>query len=171
MLRLAIDYRDKLNQQMRKTAFDPKYTYYHFSTYRNYKVDIAEDSWNMIQMVSVDSDENVLGYLSCGCNRSCNKVHSIGAINFGTVNIGFSRDFYEFLTSLFTVHSFNKIEWEVVVGNPAEKIYDKIVDKYGGRIVGTRIDSTVLMDGSFHDVKEYEIFKKDFLNVYKKRME
>jgi hypothetical protein len=50
----------------------------------------------------------------------------------------------------------------VVVGNPAERLYDRVINKYGGRIVGIKEKSTKLIDGLYYDVKLYEIFKEDF---------
>lgn len=91
-----------------------------------------------------------------------NKVTGIAAINFKGVNITFSKDFYQFLTDLFEVHKFNKIEWQVAIGNPAEKIYDKIIKKYGGNIVGIQHESTKFDDGKYYDVKEYEMLKRDY---------
>lgn len=111
-------------------------------------------------MVSVDKNDNILGYFSVCIERPANKVNSIGAINFGKLNITF-KDFYKFLDSLFIVHNFNKVEWCVVIGNPAEKMYDKIIkSKYHGKVVGINHESTILEDGKLYDVKEYELFKK-----------
>lgn len=113
-------------------------------------------------MVSVDKSNNVIGFLSAEIYRMVNKVSSIGAINFYNTNVVFSRDFYKFLTELFDVHNFNKIEWEVSMGNPAERMYDKIINKFGGRVVGIRHEAVKLHDGIVCDVKEYEIFKRDY---------
>jgi hypothetical protein len=121
-------------------------------------------------MVSVDKNDNVIGYLSASTDRSANKITSLGVINFGELSIVFSRDFYKFLDNLFTIHNFNKIEWCVVVGNTAEKMYDKIIDKYHGRVVGVNHESTILEDGKYYDVKEYEIFKRDY-DKYKNKKE
>ncbi len=113
-------------------------------------------------MVSVDAKDNVIGYFAADIDRYTSKISNIGAINFGEVNLTFSKDFYQFLSELFTKHKFRKIEWFVICGNPAEKIYDKIISKYGGRIIGIRRESTITAGGILRDEKEYEIFKEDF---------
>ena len=41
-------------------------------------------------------------------------------------------------------------------------MYDKIIKKYGGNIVGIQHDSTKFDDGKYYDVKEYEIMKTDY---------
>lgn len=119
-------------------------------------------------MVSVDKNDNILGYLSCQCDRSVNKISSIGAINFYELNCIFSKDFYTYLSNIFIKHNFNKIEWCVVIGNPAEKMYDKLVQKYNGRIVGINHESTKLEDGRLCDVKEYELFQRDYIKSMRK---
>ena len=83
-------------------------------------------------------------------------------MNFYDKNVTFSRDLYIFLTDLFNKFNFRKIEFTVVIGNPAEVMYDRIMDKYGGSIVGIKKLSTKLIDGKYYDVKMYEIFKDDF---------
>jgi RimJ/RimL family protein N-acetyltransferase len=70
---------------------------------------------------------------------------------------------YNFLVDLFDKFNFRKIEWTVVVGNDnAEKMYDRIINKYGGKIVGVKEKSTKLIDNKYYDIKYYEIFKDDF---------
>lgn len=168
MLKLAFPYREKLNQAWQSIAFDEKYQFYNGGGYWSYDVKLDDNSWDNIQMVSVDKDDNVIGYLSARIDRQSNKVSSVGAINFKDRSITFSKDFYRFLTELFTKHHFRKIEWYVIVGNPAEKMYDKIVTKYGGRMVGVRCESTMTADGILRDEKEYEIFRSNYDLISKK---
>jgi hypothetical protein len=74
----------------------------------------------------------------------------------------FSHDMGDFIFSLFLRHRFNKIVFRVVVGNPAEDIYDRFCVKYGGRIVGVLKDNVKLLDGKNYDEKLYEIMLNDF---------
>ena len=142
--------------------FKDKYKYYNNNNYWNYEIELKKDSWNQVEMVSVDKNDKVIGYLCAYFERSSNKVSGIAAINFEDVSITFSKDFYKFLINLFEVHNANKIEWTVVVGNPAEKLYDKLINRFGGMIVGINHDTTILGDGKLYDMKEYEMFKRDY---------
>jgi len=101
--------------------------------------------------------------------RSSDKVSSLGIINFYDKNLTFSRDLYKFLKDLFEKYNFRKIEFNVVIGNPIEKMYDKYIDKYGGSIVGIRKESTRLQDGKYYDVKIYEIFRENYLGLKNKQ--
>ena len=40
------------------------------------------------------------------------------------------------ISDIFERFNFRKLSCAVVIGNPIEKTYDKLVPKYGGRIVG-----------------------------------
>ena len=161
-LKLAFPYEGKLNVAWQSVVFNEKYQFYVGTSMWDYTIKIDDSSWNKIQMVSVDADDNVIGYLTAHLDRYSNKVSGVGAINFTDINLTFSRDFNQFLCELFTKHKYRKIEWFVIVGNPAEKMYDQIVSKYGGRIVGTRYGATITADGVLRDEKEYEIFKEDY---------
>jgi hypothetical protein len=162
MLKLAFSYKDKLNQVWQSVIFKEKYQFYNCGNSWNYKIELDESSWEKLQMVSVDAQDNVIGYLSANIDRFTYKISNISAINFGEVNITFSKDFYQFLSELFTKYKFRKIEWFVTVGNPAEKLYDRIIEKYGGRVIGIRHASAITTDGILRDEKEYEIFKSDY---------
>jgi hypothetical protein len=162
MLKLAYPYQDALNQVWQACVLQEKYQFYNPVNFWSYTIDLSNSSWDSIQMVSVDNDDGILGYFTAYIDRISRKVSNIGAINFGTLSITFSKDFYQFLIELFTKHHFRKVEWNVVIGNPAERMYDKIVAKYGGRIVGVRRESTTTADGVLRDEKLYEIFQCDY---------
>jgi hypothetical protein len=162
MLKPAYTYKDKLQEVYNSIIFKDKYKYYNFNNYWEYEVKLSTDSWNNIEMVSIDKNGNVIGFLKANIERSTEKVSSLGVINFYDKNIVFSRDLYQFLVDLFNTYNFRKIEWTVVIGNKAEYMYDRIVNKYGGRVVGVKRCSTKLIDGKYYDVKLYEIFKEDW---------
>jgi hypothetical protein len=162
MLKLAFSYKEKLNQPWQSVIFNEKYQFYNYGNSWNYKIELSENSNDSMEMVSVDAEDNVIGYIAAAIDRYTNKISNICAINFEEVNFTFAKDFYQFLSDLFTKYKFRKIEWRVIIGNPAEKLYDKIIGKYGGRIVGVRYQSTITTDGILRDEKEYEIFKSDY---------
>ena len=164
MLKLAYSYKEKLQNEWQRVVFDPKFQFYNADACWNYTIDVADNSWDKIQMVSVDSGEKVQGYLTAYINRASNIVSGLAVINFNDVNVRFALDLHQFITDLFSKHQFRKIEWFVVVGNPAEKMYDKFISKHGGRIVGIKKESTRTSDGVLRDIKEYEIFERDYMN-------
>jgi len=162
MLKIAYTYKDKLQEVYNTIVFNDKYKYYNNSIYWSYEVKLSQDSWNNIEMVSVDKNNNVRGFFRASISRESDKISALGIMNFYDKSVTFSKDLYQFLSDLFIKYNFRKIEFTVVIGNPAEKMYDRIMKKYGGRIVGVEKLSTKLVDGLYYDVKYYEIFKEDF---------
>lgn len=165
MLKIAYYYIGKLQSEYSKIINNQQYKYYNNSEYWNYNFELSDkgSNWGAIEYVSVDNDDNVIGFLGANLDRSINNVTCLRILNFkDKANIIFSKDLMTFLKELFTVHNFRKINFSIVVGNPIEKMYDKYCLKYGGRIVGVFKDHTVLTDGKYHDTKYYEIFNEDF---------
>ena len=60
------------------------------------------------------------------------------------------------------------MEFDVICGNPVEKSYDKMVAKYGGRVIGIRKRVATLMDNKLYDSKSYEILREDYLKSKQK---
>jgi hypothetical protein len=67
------------------------------------------------------------------------------------------------LDEIFTKFKFRKLKYSVFVGNPIENTYDRLTEKYGGRIIGISKQDDRLIDGDFYDLKSYEIFKDDYM--------
>lgn len=160
MLKMAIQYEEELIEASRKVWYEDKYKYY--CTYWE-DIKINENTWDQHQFVSVNSKGNIVGFISYNIDREASICYSFGAINF-TDNITFGIDLGRAVKDIFEKFNFRKLRFSVFVGNPIEKSYDKIIKKYGGRIVGTYKDEARLMDGSYCDEKLYEIMRKDYMN-------
>jgi hypothetical protein len=165
ILKLAYQYKDKLQVAYSNIIFQDKYKFYNFNNYWNYQLKLSESSWDDIEMTSVDQNDNVRGYLRAGISRTSDKISCLGIMNFYDTNVTFSRDLYQFLKDLFEKYNFRKFEFNVVVGNPIEKMYDKYIKKYGGSIVGIKRESTKLQDDKLYDIKLYEIFKENYMKM------
>ena len=161
---MAFPLKDKLQKEYEKIVGNEFYKYYNPATWWNFNLKIEDSSWSGIDYVSVDGNENIIGYMRAEISRNDNKVSSLAILNFkNKSNITYSKDLYQFLTELFTKYCFRKIEFSVVVGNPIEKMYDKYIQKYGGKIVGKYSEYVTLQDGNCCDFKLYEIFRTEFL--------
>lgn len=163
MLDLAIKYSEQLQEKMLSTWFVEKYKYFHYGNwYSNEKI-IAEDTWNQHQFVSVNKQGEVLGLISYEIRRSENDCCALCIINFSEDKITFGMDVGSCLQDIFEKFQFRKLKFSVVVGNPIEPTYDKLVEKYGGRIVGYYKEDVKLIDGKYYDSKLYEITREDYM--------
>lgn len=161
MLDIATNHIEEVKHKMKQIWFQDKYKYYNYNEYYR-EIDIADETWDTHQFVSLDNNGNVIGYIDYQINRQTYNCHNIGIINFSNNKISFGMDVGQVLTDMFKKFKFNKLTFSVVVGNPIEKTYDKMVNKYGGRIVGVYEKETKLIDGEYYDVKVYEITRNNY---------
>lgn len=164
MLRLAIEHKNDLAKSMTATSIFPKNKWFHCLGYTEYTLNVRENDFDGLQMVSVIPGGYVIGFFACGFDRIVRKAYQIEAINFSFKNNTlFARDMFAFLDGLFTTYGMNKVEWSVVVGNPIEAQYDRIAKRYGGSIVGVEHQTCTLRDGTLCDKKYYELMRSEYM--------
>jgi hypothetical protein len=162
MLELAIKYEEKLQGLFSNIAFDEKYMFFSGSSYRD-KYKAAESTWNKHEFVSLDKEGNVIGYIKYGIDRECSIANSLQIVNFTNNKVTFGRDVMQALDEIFTKFKFRKLKYSVFIGNPVESTYDRLTEKYGGRISGIQLQDDKLIDGNYYDFKSYEIFRDDYI--------
>ncbi len=165
MLEPAIKYKEQLEKVQYEVWFDDKYKYWNCNVYYN-TLQIDTDTWNKHQFVSVKNGE-VIGYIAYNISRSDNSVHSLSIMNFSDNKAAFGMDLGRALKDIFERYKFRKLNFTVVIGNPIEKSYDKMIKKYGGRIVGTYKADVKLIDGEYYDKKSYEILADEYFATIK----
>lgn len=84
-------------------------------------------------------------------------------VNFVDVNIIFSKDLLQFLTDIFEKFKIRKLKFSCYTDNPIEPKYEKMIKKFGGRVVGIQKKNDKLTDGDYHDLKMYELLRSDYL--------
>jgi len=175
MLDIAQKYESELQLLFLNITYDLNYQYYMGVAWQN-KFKCFESNYNDIEMVSKDMDNKVIGYIRVNVDRASNTITGMSIINFYSFNkekskerLIFGRDVVKFIDDIFNKYKFRKIRYAVCSGNPIESTYDKLTDKYGGRIVGYYLKEDKLLDGEYHDYKMYELFAADYLKrKYKK---
>jgi len=163
MLQPAALHVDFLTRRFTEIAFEDKYKYYFPMGYRD-KFKIVEGTWTRHEFVSVDREGNVLGYIAYNIDRDCMVAHSLCIINFGKEHVIFSKDLAHAIREVFEKFKFRKLRWMVSVGNPAERHYDRMCVRLGGRIIGIYEKEDKLIDGTYADRKEYEIMRDRYLD-------
>ncbi len=166
MLEFAQNHEKELLKKMRWTWGKEKYWYYHRSSYMA-PIEIDTDTWSNTQFVSLNSSGEVIGYLGYGVTQPERYVSYLAIINF-TDNILFGMDVLRMLKDIFEKYQYKKIVFSVIIGNPVELKYDRLISRYGGRVVGIYKDHVMLPDGRLYDEKFYEILRTDYLKHRKK---
>lgn len=162
MLRPAQLYAEKLAEAQVNTWYNPKYMYYMGGTFSEAS-ELGGDNRNTHNFVSVDKDDEVVGYISYYVNWESMSAKNLGIIGFGDANVLFAKDVYEAISNIFTVYHFNRLSWFCIADNPAIKAYRRLVKMYGGRECGYHRQATKLQDGKLHDVVDFEILACEFL--------
>jgi hypothetical protein len=159
MLEYAKKHEDKLRELFFDVAFDLFYQFEQLVSYRD-TFELPKDTWAANNFVSV-YDGNILGIVGYQIRRVENAVYGLYIVRFGEPEAPhryvFGKDVMTAIKDIFEKYRFNKLNFTVVRGNPIEKTYDKLINRYNGRIVGVREQETRLIDGRLYDVKEYEL--------------
>lgn len=161
MLDLAINHAEELQKCFRSIWFQDKYKFWNFTSYYE-DMEITDSTWSKHQFVSLDSSGEVIGYIGYEINRSSGVVDGLNIINFTDNKATFGMDAGQALRDIFEKFHFRKLVFVVVIGNPIEKTYDRMIARYGGRIIGIQSQQVKLIDGQFYDVKMYEILLDDY---------
>lgn len=164
MLELAKKYEDQISEALCNTWYDDKYKYFHCSSFHE-SFKLPDNDWDGRNFVSVDKNDNLIGYFCYELYRPTNMTCGFGAINFTDNKATFGKDLLTVIDDIFCKFNHQKLEFAVIVGNPIEKSYDKIVSKYGGSIVGVRHRHITLYDNQYYDDKLYEILREDYLKA------
>ena len=124
----------------------------------------GDTTWNQHEFVSLSSDNKILGYIRYNINQRSGVAYGFCAINFTKEpSIVFAKDLIKAVKDVFELYKLNKLKYSVFVGNPIERSYDALTQKYGGRIIGISKNDAKLIDGNFYDYKAYEILRENYM--------
>jgi hypothetical protein len=144
-----------------QTAFDPFYKYMDMCAYRE-DFSLPKDTNGQHYFTSIWQDK-IIGFINYQINREANRVDGFFCVHFGKKHSYiFAKDLMTAIRDIFEEYKFNKINFCVIIGNPVEKTYDRLIKKYGGRIVGVFKNDIKLIDGNLYDLKCYELMAADY---------
>jgi len=162
MIDIANKYADELKKKFFDTWGKERYKYWQINGYDKGCPEFPETNYGEVHFVIKNADE-IIGYVSYNINRQTRCVWGFEAVNFSDNKTLFGLSLFRILKNVFEKDGFNKINFNVVIGNPIEKSYDKFIELYGGRIVGVYNEDIIISDGTLCDYKLYEIMKVDYL--------
>jgi len=166
MLEYAKPYEDQVKKLFTDATFDMYYKYADLTVYREERK-IPDSTWEGHHFVSMQGDQ-IIGYIAYYIDRITNAVTALYIRHFEKKHpCEFGRDVMTALKDIFEKFHFRKISFSVVIGNPIEKCYDRLVKRAGGRIVGIKKQEVRLIDGRLYDLKLYEVLQEDYFNAIK----
>jgi hypothetical protein len=163
MLDIALKHKEELQKLHINLWHNDKYKYYNYRCYWDLPT-FRESTLDGHDFVSLNSKGEIIGAIGYCILRDTESVCGFGIINF-TDDLSFGKDVFQAIRDIFEKYNFRKLSFLVVIGNPIEKTYDRLVAKYGGRIVGIEKQDTKLCDNKYYDVKRYEILREDYMKA------
>jgi hypothetical protein len=161
MLEFAKKYEDQLIQIYYDIVFDDNFKWGWLGPCKCFSEPKA-DTNECHNFVSTYNSK-VIGEIGYSIDFSLRKVSGLYCCHFSKDNgFIFMKDLICCLKNIFEKFRFNKIVYQVAIGNPIEKKWDRLTDIFGGRIIGIRKEDVLLQDGILYDIKEYEILSKDY---------
>jgi len=166
MLNHAYFYKDKLMRSWAAVAADPQFRFIGPTFYSGLGPDLKDNTWHRLRCVSLSGKGDVSGWFEASVDRDTYMASDLLIINMlGRPNTAFASGLREFMQKVFLVWNFQKMKFAVVIGNPAEVMYDRFITNYGGRVVGINYREIRLTDGKLYDMKLYEILREDCLSA------
>lgn len=162
MLKNALLYKEILQKKFQETWYNPAYKFYSGGTGNNNLL-IPDNCYENHCFASVDSNDNVLGYIAYHVDYAAMSCCNFGAISFDLGNLVFTKDLLQSIDDIFVKYGMNRIDFWAFVDNPIVPTYQKLVEKYGGRIVGILEDTAKLMDGQLHSSIIFELKADSYL--------
>ncbi len=161
MLKPAQMYKERLQEENIKSWYKPENIYWEDGVGNCY-IDIDEDNYNKHQFVSVDKNDNIIGYIKYSINWPAMSAYGFSVISFDKGNVRLIKDLYKAICDLFGIYNMNRIEWVAYADNPAVKAYRNFIKRHGGSECGYRRQVAMLQDGKLHDMVTFEVTAEEF---------
>lgn len=147
-------YREELKRKLIGCWYKPEYDYYFLGDYREFTVPDNTD-WRR-DFVHLDKNGEVDGYFSYHYNEVAKSLSQFGLISFTGKGGAFCVACMRHLDKLIS-EGLHRMEWWAVADNDhANKIYERLIKRYGGTIAG-RMHDCNFFTGKYHDSVMYEI--------------
>ncbi len=161
MLKPAQLYKDKLQEENIKSWYKPENIFWNGGA-GDSTVNLPDDNYNSHCFVSVDKEDNVIGYIAYAVDWTAMSADRFSIISYKKNSIEFAKDVYKAVCDLFEVYHMNRVSWCAYADNPANRGYRNFIKKHGGRECGHYRQIARLQDGKLHDMVIFEILTGEF---------
>ena len=127
------------------------------------QVEMSSDDWVKIQRVSMSKDGRILGFFSAGWSNLHERVSNLYLVKFkskfemGNDKETAKQDLEDFIEMLIKDPKFRYVQFCALEENPACRLYDSWLDKYGG-YKNVYEKAVKLKDGRFHNTVDYVLY-------------
>ena len=157
-------YENEIRHKMWEIWYDEKYQYYFGDIWRtDFSLNDRNAECPRMAFAILNEQNELIGFIGYFLNTEVQVAQQFGAVNFSDDKISFGKALHQVIKECFLKFGVEVLEWQVIIGNPIEKSYDKLCQKFGGHIVGIRHHRVKDMSGQIRDEKIYEILREDFL--------
>ena len=163
MLKNALSYKDEISKKYKEIMYDLDYQYYMGNSGREYW--FPEDNYEHHSFASVDNNDNVIGAISYRIDRAAKRAYNFGAVSFDRGNLIFTKDLLRAIDNIFCKYGISSIEFFAFEDNPITPTYTKLIEKYGGRIVGILYNQMMLQDGKLHNSVIFELTMWNYISA------
>lgn len=153
MLYPAQLYKEELKRKLIGCWYKPKYDYYFMGEYNEFNV--GDNAYWRTDLVHLDKNGEVDGYFSYQRNDVAKSISQFGLVSFVDNGTNLVTDCIRHINKLVS-EGLHRMEWWAVSDNPANKIYEWLIARYGGQITG-RMHDCHYFGGKYHDAVMYEI--------------
>lgn len=159
MLYPAQLYREELKRKMIECWYNPKYKYYFSGS--AYELSIPDNNETRHDFVHLGKNGEIDGYFSYQIDWTAKSLYNFGLIGFKNRNAEFILDCMVDINKMVT-NGIRRCEfWAWANNKPANRLYKRLMEEYGGQQVGY-LHGSGFFDGQYQDSIVYEIiFKED----------
>ena len=126
------------------------------------QISLPDNNYDVHHFVSVDNNDNVIGYICYNVDWNALSADSFGMISFNKNSVIFAKDIYQAVCDIFEKYNLNRMSWVSFADNPAIRGYRNFINKHGGRECAHYRQVARLQDGKLHDSVSFEILASEW---------
>lgn len=163
-------YEEDIKKKMWEIWYDEKYQYYFGGEWRrDFSLADRDNSPREHSFAVLNDFGELIGFIAYSIDLELRIAQRFGAINFTSDKFTFGKALMQAIEDCFMKFGMEVVEWCVVCGNPIERSYDRMCERFGGNIVGIKHRRAKDMAGNPCNFKMYEILREDFFRTTKNR--
>lgn len=161
MLKEARSYEEEVQRKHIESWDKPDSIY--FCTVANSSLPIYDENCcDARSLVSVDENDNVIGYIHYDLDLETKAASNFAIISFNRGDCKFFTDVHKAVCDIFEKYKLNRLTWFCYTENRAKYLYRRYIKEHGGKEYTKPGEADKLQDGKLHDRINFEIMVDEF---------